>query len=122
MVVDDEETLRLVLGAVLRKSGFRVLVAGTGHEALRICRRIRRPIAAMITDLQMPGLSGFELADKAARLRPQMPVLFMSGAFRDQDPKLREHLGPGRDFLGKPFNMDLLVSKVDSMMSVPLSA
>jgi len=121
MVVDDEESLRLVLRAVLRAHGFRVLVASRGDDALRICKRIRRPIALMVTDLQLPGLSGFELAEEAARLRPRMPVLFISGGFRDHDCKIRERLGPGREFLAKPFNLNSFASKLDSMMSVPQS-
>lgn len=122
MVVDDEESLRSVLRAVLRSQGFRVLVAGTGDEALRIYARIKRPIALTITDLELPGLSGFELAEKAALCRPRMPVLFISGAFRDQDSRIRERLGPGQEFLAKPFNLNSLVSKLDSIMSVPHSA
>ena len=122
MIVDDEESLRLVLRAVLRAHGFRVLVASTGDQAVQICRRIRRPIALMITDLQLPGFSGFEVADKVAQLRPRMPVLFISGGFRDQDSRIREHLGPGREFLGKPFNLKSFVSKLGSMMSMPRSA
>lgn len=122
MVVDDEELLRLVLRTTLRDRGFRVLVASTANEALRICARIRLPIAAMLTDLQLPGLSGFDLAEEAARLRPDMPVLFMSGAYRDPDPEIRKRLGPGRDFLQKPFSLNLLASKLESMISVPRSA
>jgi DNA-binding response OmpR family regulator len=122
MVVDDEEPLRGVLSRVLSANGFRVLVASTGNEALRICARMRRPIAVMITDLQLPGLSGFELAEEAARLRPAMPVLFMSGAFRGQDPEVSKCLGPGRDFLEKPFNLDSLAAKVDRILSAPQSA
>jgi len=121
MVVDDEEPLRMVLRKVLRADGFRVLLASTGDDALRICTRLSRPIAVMITDLQLPGLSGFELAEEAARLRPRMPILFMSGAFRDQDPEVRKRLGPGRDFLGKPFNLHSLASKIESIMSAPAS-
>ena len=121
IVVDDQEPLRMLLRSVLSADGFRVLVASTGNEALRICARIRRPIAVMIIDVRLPGLSGFELGVEVARLRPRTPVLFISGAFRDNDPELRKRLGPGRDFLGKPFHLNSLASKLESMTSVPRS-
>jgi hypothetical protein len=45
-----------------------------------------------------------------------MPVLFISGGFNEQDSKVQKRLGPGRAFLEKPFDLDLLASKVESMM------
>ncbi len=122
MIVDDEEPLRLLLGSLLKMNGFRVLLAGTGKDAIRICARFRRPIDLMITDIQMPELSGFDLAGLIAGLRPGMPVLFISGALSESDPEVRERLSPVRDFLAKPFTQKSLASKVESILAVSQDA
>jgi DNA-binding response OmpR family regulator len=117
VIVDDEEPVRRLLGSFLKMNGFRVLLAGTGNEALRICAHFRRRIDLMITDIQMPELSGFDLAGRMASLRPGMPVLFISGAFTEGDPEVRERLSPARDFLSKPFTQKSLSSKVETMLA-----
>jgi DNA-binding response OmpR family regulator len=119
LIVDDEDLVRRMLGLLLKIHGFRVLQASTGNDALRICARFRRPIDLMITDIQMPELPGFDLARLTAAVRPEMAVLFISGAFSEQDPEIRENLSPGRDFLAKPFTPKVLASKVESLLAIP---
>ena len=119
MIVDDYEQLRMLLREVLRVKGLKVLVSGSGEDALRICRRFTRRIDVLITDVELPKLSGFDLADLAARVRPAMPVLFISGGFHEQDREVQERLGPGRAFLEKPCNMDRLILKVERLLAVP---
>ena len=113
IVVDDQEPLRVMLRSFLSANGFRVLTAPTGPHALRICRRIKRPIKVMITGVQMPEMSGFDLASKAAELRPEMPVLLMSGGVSDFDFELRNRLGPRPAFIQKPFSWTSLKLLVD---------
>lgn len=62
-------------------------MADNGDHALRICSRFQRPIDAMITDVEMPGMSGFTLAAEVSARRPLMPVLFMSGSVTEDDWK-----------------------------------
>ena len=120
MIVDDHEGVRTMLRTILSMKGLRVLVSANGEDALRICRRFSRPIDMLITDVELPKLSGFDLAELAARVRPAMPILFISGGFNEQDPEVQERLGPGRAFLEKPFDIDRLASKMESiMMAVP---
>ena len=90
VVVDDQESLRVILRSFLEVNGFRVLTAASGRDALRLCGRIKESIEVLITDVQMPGISGFDLAIKASQLRPGIPVLFMSGNSRESDSELRE--------------------------------
>jgi DNA-binding response OmpR family regulator len=118
MVVDDQEQLRMLLRDVLNVKGLKVLVSGSGEDALWICRRFTRKIDMLITDVELPQLSGFDLADLAVRVRPAMAVLFTSGGFFEQDREVQERLGPRRAFLEKPFNMDKLVLKVESLLAV----
>ncbi|SRR5260370_28033276 len=122
LVVDDEEPLRVMLGSLLRMNGFRVLLAGTSNDALRICARLTRPINLLITDIQLPELSGFDLAAVLAIERPAMPVLFISGAFTEQDPTVRTRMTPGRDFLAKLFAPEVFAARVKSMLAVPQNA
>jgi len=116
IVVDDQESLRLMLRSFLRANGFRVLTARTGPDALRICKRIKWPIEVMITDVQMPEMSGFDLAIKAAQLRPEMSVLLMSGAFSESDFKLWNRLGPRTAFVQKPFSWTVLSTTLRSVL------
>jgi two-component system cell cycle sensor histidine kinase/response regulator CckA len=106
-----------MLRSILRMNGYRVLVAGTSNDALRICTQFRRPIDLMITDVAMPGFSGFVLADEVARNRPRMPILFISGGFDRQDYAVRDVLHAGREFLEKPFTGRALASKLKSMIA-----
>ena len=122
LVVDDEEPLRVMLGSLLKVNGFRVLLAGTSNDALRICARLTRPIDLLITDIQLPELSGFDLAAVLAIERPSMPVLFISGAFTEHDPEVQTLLAPGRDFLAKPFAPEVFAAKVKSMLAVEQDA
>jgi DNA-binding response OmpR family regulator len=122
LVVDDEEPLRVMLGSLLRMHGFRVLLAGTSNDALRICARLTRPINLLITDVELTGLSGFDLAAELAIERPALPVLFISGAFTEQDPTVRTRMTSGRDFLAKPFALEVFAAKVKCMLAVPQHA
>ena len=122
LIVDDQESLRVMLGSFLQANGFRVLTAPTGRHALRICGRIKRSIEVMITDVQMPEMSGFDLAIKASQLRPGMPVLLMSGGVSESDLELRQRLGPRTAFIAKPFSWVALSSKLRSVLSSSDSA
>jgi DNA-binding response OmpR family regulator len=122
VVVDDQESLRAMLRSFLTTSGFRVLTAPTGGHALRICRRIKRPINVMITDVQMPEMSGFDLAAKAGEICPEMPILLMSGAFSESDFEIRRRLGPRTAFVRKPFSWTVLSSKLRSVLPPVYSA
>lgn len=116
IVADDHESVRFMLRSFLRSRGFRVLTAESGRDALALCSRIKGPIKAIITDVQMPELSGFDLAEEAARMRPALPVVFMSGAYIGSDAAIRTRLGPGRAFLEKPFSWMGLESALDSVL------
>jgi hypothetical protein len=111
-----------MLRSFLAMNGFRVLTAPTGPHALRICGRIKRPIQVMITDVQMPEMSGFDLAIKATQLRPEMPVLLMSAGFSESDFELRNRLGPRTAFVQKPFSLAALSSKLRSVLRPAYSA
>ena len=78
LLVDDDEAVRTILAEGLEMHGFAVLQAADGPAALAILHR-GSPVDAAVMDFAMPGMTGAELAGKARRLRPGLPLVFASG-------------------------------------------
>jgi len=118
LLVEDEASVRAIAGEMLVASGFRVLEAATGPEALTVAHRATQPIDLLITDVMLPGMSGAELADKLRSERPSLRVLFTSG---HSDEAIGRH-GVSRSdpaFLQKPFTFDAFVGKVRGALARP---
>jgi two-component system cell cycle response regulator CpdR len=96
LVVDDEPLVLDVTACMLEDLGCNVVTATNGAEALNILAG-NPHITILITDLNMPGISGYELAEQAARTRPGLQVLLLSG---------RETGGHGFPMIRKPFLQD----------------
>lgn len=79
LVVDDEATVRRFVGRVLRRAGAEVTEAAGGREALRAIAEGRAKPALLITDIDMPDMTGIELAARATALRPGIRVVLMTG-------------------------------------------
>lgn len=114
LLAEDEESVRLLSAEVLRRSGFEVIDAQDGVEALRVARAFDRPIHLLLTDIVMPQMNGRELAEQIRAARPETKVLFMSG-YTDHAVVHRE-LSAGAPFLQKPFTRDALVRKVRGLL------
>jgi CheY-like chemotaxis protein len=115
LLVDDDPDVRDVLVALLAEPGYEVVPAMDGYEALRILDD--RPIDVLITDVKMPGITGFELARQAKLKRPNLPIMYMSG----NEDATRDAHGPayGR-VLRKPFRaIDLLVEVTRALRLTP---
>ena len=83
LLVDDEPSIREVLGAVLRSQGYQVLTAEDGVDALTL---LEEPLpSVIISDLRMPRMSGFELLAIVRKRFPQIPVIAISGEFLGGD-------------------------------------
>ena len=115
LVVEDEPSVRQVVRRTLERSGHRVLLAGSGAEALEICERHQGPIDLLITDVVMPGMSGADLAARARAVRPGLRVLFMSGY---TDDVISHHgvLNEGVHFINKPFSPGGLAARVREVL------
>jgi PAS domain S-box-containing protein len=107
LVVEDEEALREVVVRVLTRNGYEVIALPCGNEALGVLAEDRK-IALLLTDVVMPGISGPELVQKAAALRPDVRHLFMSG----YPDALTGGVGAGDAYLQKPFTAEALLAKV----------
>jgi CheY-like chemotaxis protein len=111
LLVEDEEVVREMAREILEESGYRVLEAKHGREALLVAEQHRGPIHLMLSDVVMPQMSGRELAEQLTPLRQEMKVLYMSGY---TDDAIVHHgvLDEGMAFIGKPFTPNALARKV----------
>jgi signal transduction histidine kinase/ActR/RegA family two-component response regulator len=118
LLVEDDELVRGLALDVLELSGYTVLEAPHGGEAILLCERHAGTIDLMVSDVVMPHLSGRQLLDRVRPLRPEMKVLFMSGytagAIED-----RGVLSPGTNFIQKPFSPDDFTRKVREVLDQP---
>jgi DNA-binding response OmpR family regulator len=115
LVVDDERTVRSFLYTCLDRAGYVVLAASDGQEALEICRHSRRRIDLIVTDLDMPRMTGTELANLV-----EMPVLFISGSASLNLSDLQITSPHRRDLLHKPFRAGELLRRTRAL--IPASA
>ncbi|HVZ74747.1 MAG TPA: ATP-binding protein [Polyangia bacterium] len=115
LLVEDQDEVRLVAREVLRRYGYVVLEARNGAEALRVCEETTSHIDLLLTDVVMPHMSGRELAERAAKLRPAMRVLFMSGHTEDA---ILQHgiLDRGVAYLQKPIVPESLARRVREVL------
>jgi PAS domain S-box-containing protein len=115
LVVEDQRAVLKLIESILTPRGYRVL--GTGHpdEALRLCEQHKGPIDLLFTDVVMPAMGGRQLAEEAAKLRPGLKVLYMSG-YTD------EMIGPHSqgsfeaNFVQKPFSAEALLQRVRQVL------
>ena len=114
LLVDDDHDVRTIARLFLQRSGYTVLDAATGAEALRLLAGQVGPIHLLVTDLSMPGMDGVRLAEAVHELRPGMRVLYLSGygAGDARAPAMPE----GVALLEKPFTADALSNKVHEML------
>lgn len=111
LLVDDEDGVRLVVQATLRRHGYHVLTARDGAEAWALFRARVSEIDVVVTDVVMPGMGGRELAERVRTLRPKVPILFLSG-YAD-DTLVRHGVEEGdAALLQKPFLGSVLARKL----------
>jgi two-component system cell cycle sensor histidine kinase/response regulator CckA len=115
LVVEDEPTVRYMTSRALKEHGYDVVEASDGSEALRLLERANGNLDLIITDVIIPGLDGTELARRAAIVRPDLPILFMSG-YTDHEIVRRGLLESDKPFLQKPFTPDALIRRVAELL------
>jgi two-component system, cell cycle sensor histidine kinase and response regulator CckA len=115
LLVEDDEQLRALAIAILRRHGYHVLDAATGGDALLICEQHEGTIHVLLTDVVMPRMSGRQLWERLAPVRPDMKVLFMSGY---TDDAIVHHgvLSSELAFIQKPLTPGPLLLKLRAVL------
>ena len=103
LLVDDDRSVREMVSMALIKKGYRVMSTGDGQDALRLLRDHLDKISLVLSDVIMPRMSGVELASQISQMKPQLPVLLMSGFMTDelQEVRTRQEEWP---LIQKPFS------------------
>jgi CheY-like chemotaxis protein len=109
LLVDDEDLVRMSTSDMLSDFGFEVIEVGSGEEALALLQSGTMP-DILVTDHLMPGISGTELAHRAQRMIPQLPVLVVSG-YADV-----EGIAPDLPRLTKPFRSSELSQSINALL------
>ena len=112
LIVDDEETVREVVGQYLELEDFQILQATTGLEALRLAEKT--PPDLVILDLTLPGIDGLEVC-RRLRAASAVPILMLTARAEDAE-KLEGFNAGADDYITKPFNPRELVARVQAIM------
>ena len=115
LLVDDQNSVRDSLYTILESDGYEVLAASNGPDGLTIFRQSTRPIELLVTDYNMPQMSGLELARECLRLCGGLSVLYVSGSGPDEALQA-ELQARKRGFLAKPFRGTELLRKTRELL------
>ncbi len=115
LVVEDEESLRTLTRSILEHSGYTVLEASNGMEAVDIAGRHTGPIDLLLTDMVMPGMNGRAVAEKVTRLHPDVRIAYMSGYTGFTQ---REAASFNAVMIAKPFTRNTLLQRVSEALEL----
>ena len=115
LIVEDEETVRQFILAVLNKYNFNVLVSRNSNDAIKIAKTHKKKIHMLLTDVIMPGMSGKVLSEEIIQILPKIKIIFMSGY---TDDAIVQHgvLEDGINFIQKPFTPQLLIKVIKEVL------
>jgi two-component system cell cycle sensor histidine kinase/response regulator CckA len=115
LVVEDDENVLALLNSLLRNSGFKVLSARQGSEALACLKNHRDRIDLMVTDLILPGINGLELAAQVKSGHPDLEVLYISG-YSPESELIRDVQRRKKSYLAKPFDTETFLQRVRELL------
>jgi CheY-like chemotaxis protein len=115
LLIEDQDSLRIVLAEMLESAGYQVIAAADGHGGLDVLHGKRR-IDILVTDVGLPGgLNGRQVADAGRVVWPGLKVLFITG-YAENAAVGDGQLDPGMEVLTKPFDMEALTRRVRQMI------
>jgi DNA-binding response OmpR family regulator len=114
LIVNEEPLLRSFLRKLLSRHGFATIEARDSLTAISTVRETGGNIAALISDVDMPGMGGVELAKTVRSEFPTIPILLMA-AIPDWEGDLNEHVS-GAEFVHKPFDPPILIQKLRGLL------
>lgn len=115
LLVDDDDAIRRVIRSMLELNGYRVLDSGVPSAACALFEEDPAAIDLLVTDIKMPGMTGQALAARLERMRPDLPVLFISGWI--EATYAADLRGPRRNVLTKPFEAAVLLEAAQALLS-----
>ena len=110
LLVEDDASVRLLIGEFLRELGYACIEATDSQTALPVLTSKAR-LDLMISDVGLPGLNGRQLAEMARQHRPNLKVLFVTG-YAEHATGTAPFLEPGMEMVTKPFALDALALKI----------
>ena len=114
LLVEDQTFVRQAMAAALTSSGYTVLIAADGAQALEACRDASQPIDLLVSDMVMPGMNGDELAKRFQAVHPSGRVLLMSGYAEELTS--RPWFPSQSSCLRKPFSAGTLIKVVGELL------
>lgn len=115
LLVEDNEEVRELALAILERSGYKLLVAESGPEALLMLENHKGPLHLILTDVVMPEMNGRRLFEQVVKFYPDIKVLYMSGYTQDVIAH-RGVIDADVNFIQKPFPIKLLATKVREVL------
>jgi CheY-like chemotaxis protein len=116
LLVDDEDMVRKMAATMLGRIGYRVIEAGDGVEAVAVFRQHQGSISAVLCDLSMPRMDGWETLAALREIEPGVPIILASG-YNEAQVMQGDHPRPPRAFLHKPY----LLSDLKAALALALS-
>jgi len=115
LVIEDDEIVGRTIERSLRGNEFRVTLANSGVEGLKVARR--QPVDLVILDIIMPGMDGYDVCRemRADPLLTNIPILFLTAKAKDED-KIAGFMAGADDYLCKPFNVDELILRIRAIL------
>ena len=113
LVVEDDENLRKLMTAVLRRNRYNVLQAGDGKEALDIIES--NHVDMMVCDIMLPGMDGYEVTREIRLTNSEMPILIVTARETLEDKRRGFAVGTD-DYMVKPINMDEMLMRISALL------
>ena len=111
LIVEDDNAMAQMCAKLIRRRGHSAIIAGSSQAALEIVRA-GRDVDAVLSDIQMPQMSGIELLARVRELNTQLPVILMTGYTNLVGAAEAIALGAA-DYLSKPFNAETLIGSLE---------
>ncbi len=115
LLVDDEPTIASITAFILKKSDHQVIQEADGRKALKIGEKLKWDFHLLITDINLPGVNGIELAKEACNKNPKIKVIYMTGNCEAQ--KMLENCHQNYRLLKKPFGIEKITETIASLFN-----
>ncbi len=116
LLAEDEAPVRAFVKTILQREGYQVLEAADGRGAMALAHKMNFAIDLLVTDIKMPGMDGLALAQALKEVRPEIPVVYMSGFTDEAGSNALDRPSEGSVFICKPFLPRVLMDAVRALL------